>query len=86
MTMPEDPLDECWFGDRGDDTHLPATVRTDSEVDIECPGQATADSRVSDTTLMRLIRANRLPVEQVAPMRRLRSGLMIVLEKLLKKG
>ena len=35
--------------------------------DILTLGQATAYSRVSDTTLMRLIRANILPVEQVAP-------------------
>jgi len=46
---------------------IPAPEKGKLDPDILTLGQATAYSRVSDTTLMRLIRANILPIEQVAP-------------------
>ena len=46
---------------------IPAPELETLDPNILTLGQAVAYSRVSDTTLMRLIRANILPVEQVAP-------------------
>jgi hypothetical protein len=46
---------------------IPAPELEKLDPNILTLGQAVAYSRVSDTTLMRLIRANILPVEQVAP-------------------
>jgi len=46
---------------------IPTPERRKLDPNILTLGQATTYSRVSDTTLMRLIRANILPVEQVAP-------------------
>ena len=46
---------------------IPAPELETLDPNILTLGQATAYSQVSDTTLMRLIRANILPVEQVAP-------------------
>jgi hypothetical protein len=46
---------------------IPAPDLNKLDSNILTLGQATAYSRVSDTTLMRLIRANILPVKQVAP-------------------
>ena len=46
---------------------IPAPDLKNLDSDILTLGQATAYAQVSDTTLMRLIRAEILPVKQVAP-------------------